>query len=115
MHEGTPNGQSLRNNDSLKLLIKGFHNINLPPRKLWPEWDLEVVLDALNTEPFHFQPVLSATLRNFTIKTAFLLVLTSSRRVSEIHVVGGGSYCLAPPQWGFPILQIVISSKNQKK
>ncbi len=90
IHEGTPDGYSLRHDDSLKLLIEGFHNTRPPARKLWPEWDLDVVLDALNDVPF--EPALAATLRDFTIKTSFLLALSSGRRASELHALAIGDH-----------------------
>ncbi len=90
IHEGTPDGLSLRHDNSLKLLIEGFHNSNPPPRKVWPSWDLEKVLDALNTQPY--EPALAATLRNCTIKTAFLLALASGRRASELHALSIGEH-----------------------
>ena len=85
IHAGCTDGTSLRSSDSLKLLIEGFNNVNPPPRKIPPQWDLEIVLDALNRPPF--EPALSATLRDFTLKTTFLLTLSSGRRVSEIHAL----------------------------
>ena len=90
IHEGTPEGLSLRHDNSLKLLIEGFHNSNPPPRKIWPSWDLEKVLDSLNSVPY--EPALAATLRNWTVKTVFLLALASGRRSSELHALAIGEH-----------------------
>ena len=85
IHEGTPDGSSLRDSDALRLLIEGMHNSAPPRRKIWPSWDLDLVLEALNKLPY--EPILSASLRDVTIKTAFLLAIASGRRASEIHAL----------------------------
>ena len=51
-----------------------------------------MVLDALNEEPY--EPASAAPLRDFTIKTAFLLALASGRRSSELHALGIGDYII---------------------
>lgn len=80
---------SLHRDSALKLLIEGMHNTNPPRRKIWPAWDLDVVLDALNELPF--EPIRSASLLDTSIKTAFLVTLASGRRSSEIHALSIGS------------------------
>jgi len=85
IHEGTPGGGSLRDDNTLKLLLEGMHNSAPPKRRIWPSWDLDQVLGALNQLPF--EPILSATIRDVAIKTAFLIALASGRRCSEIHAL----------------------------
>jgi hypothetical protein len=50
-----------------------------------PTWDLPFVLDALMRYPY--EPLEKASLENLTLKTAFLVAVTSGRRISEIHAV----------------------------
>ena len=97
LHVGCPDGKLLKDDYSLILLIEGFHNSDPPQRKVCPAWDLEVVLEALNKAPY--EPALSATLRHFTIKTIFLLALSSARRVSELHAISVDSM-IWPTQGG---------------
>jgi integrase len=51
-----------------------------------------VVLEALNNEPF--EPALSSSLRDFTIKTAFLIAVASGRRSSELHALSIEDYLI---------------------
>ena len=92
IHVGTPSGESIKHNDTLKLLIEGMHNSAPPRRNVWPEWDLGTVLDALNQHPY--EPMLSATIRDTAIKTAFLIAISSGRRASEIHALAIGSHAV---------------------
>ena len=52
-----------------------------------PAWDLRLVLQFL-TGP-RYEPLESASLADLTHKTAFLLLLASGRRASEIHALSG--------------------------
>ena len=65
--------------------MKGLTNLNPQPRVRVPTWDLEVVLSALKKPPFY--PLKDADLKHLTLRTAFLLALTSTRRASEIHAL----------------------------
>ena len=56
-----------------------------------PSWDLDVVLGALNSPPF--EPLGGADLKWLSIKTAFLLAVTSARRVSELHALSVHDDC----------------------
>ena len=49
---------------------KGVFNFRPPSVKLLPEWDLKVVLDALQKPPF--EPLKQADLKFVTYKTNFL-------------------------------------------
>lgn len=58
-----------------------------PPRKtLYPKWDLPLVLNTLAAPPF--APTEDCALENITLKAAFLVAVTSGRRVSEIQALG---------------------------
>lgn len=55
------------------------------PAKHFPNWDLSVVLQALTKEPF--EPLQRISLRNLTLKTLFLVAITSARRIGELHAL----------------------------
>lgn len=57
--------------------IQPQHHSTIPP------WDLNTVLAALTSTPF--EPLQDCSLRNLTLKTVFLLAITSARRVGEIQ------------------------------
>jgi hypothetical protein len=64
-------------------------NISRPiARKVWPSWDLPIVLQKLNEAPF--EPIQSASLRDVALKTSFLLAIASGRRCSELHALAVG-------------------------
>lgn len=50
-----------------------------------PPWDLDVVLSALQREPF--EPLETAELKWLSLKTAFLLAIVSAKRVGELHAL----------------------------
>ena len=51
-----------------------------------PQWDLGVVLEALNKPPY--EPLLEASFKYLTFKTFFLLAMASAGRRSELHALG---------------------------
>ena len=64
-----------------------------PPRApRAPAWDLTMVLDALCMPPF--EPLAQAELKWLSCKTAFLLAITSAKRVSELHALSVSDSCL---------------------
>ncbi|XP_070582571.1 uncharacterized protein [Erythrolamprus reginae] len=69
----------------IKDFLKGAANTNPPPIHRFPSWDLSLVLKALTGPPF--EPLRSIALRLLTIKTAFLVAITSARRVSDISAL----------------------------
>lgn len=48
----------------------------------YPIWDLNLVLQSLTSSPF--EPIKDTSLRHLTLKLAFLIAVTSARRVSEL-------------------------------
>ncbi|XP_072006316.1 uncharacterized protein [Engystomops pustulosus] len=48
-------------------------------------WDLSLVLNALIKEPF--EPISSASVKNLTLKTVFLVAITSARRLGELQAI----------------------------
>lgn len=66
----------------LSSLIRAFGVERPVTRKLFPDWDLSVVLRALRDAPY--EPLCSASLEVLTQKTVFLLALASGRRRGEL-------------------------------
>jgi hypothetical protein len=76
---------------------KGFRALRPPRRIIVPPWDLAVVLAALREPPY--EPLGSADLKNITVKTAFLIAITSVRRVSELQALSAAPpYCTVNPR-----------------
>ncbi|XP_018425159.1 PREDICTED: nucleolar protein 6 [Nanorana parkeri] len=50
-----------------------------------PQWNLSTVLQVLTAAPF--EPLDEVSLRNLTLKTVFLVAITSARRVSELQAL----------------------------
>ena len=50
-----------------------------------PSWNLEVVLSSLKKSPY--DPIERADLKSITLKTVFLVAITSARRASELHAL----------------------------
>lgn len=60
-----------------------------------PPWDLDLVLGALERPPF--KPLQQAGLKWLSLKTAFLLAITSARRISELQALSGSGGGAASP------------------
>lgn len=60
----------------------GASNLRPPVMHRYPTWDLTKVLNALSQCPF--EPFLEASLRYLSYKVAFLVAVTSARRISEL-------------------------------
>ena len=62
------------------------HKICHPPVKLRvPPWDLQAILVALGEE--HFEPLRQVDMEHLTYKMLFLVALSSTRRISELHAL----------------------------
>ena len=73
---------------SLPLVTKWLHGytaMNPPRRNIAPPWELNIVLEALREPPF--EPLGKAEPIFLTWKTAFLIAITSARRVSELQAL----------------------------
>lgn len=64
-------------------LLKGVFNSRPPQVKLVPEWDLLKVLEAVQKKPF--EPIHKASLKLVTLKTVFMIAITSFRRCSDLQ------------------------------
>jgi len=68
-----------------------------PPPVVLPTWSLQPVLDCLTKYPW--EPIHEIDLKYLTLKTVFLLAVTSARRVSELQALclDGGCYRFITP------------------
>ena len=67
--------------------VRGIGLLSVKDKQKTPSWDIRVVLTYLmSTE---FEPLASASLRNLTLKTCFLIALASGRRASEVLNLSG--------------------------
>jgi hypothetical protein len=64
-------------------ILKGVFNQRPPSARLVPEWDLIKVLDALQRKPF--EPLNKACLKIISLKTVFLIAITSFRRCGDLQ------------------------------
>lgn len=69
----------------IKNFLKGVFRLRPPRKEIVPRWELGLVLEALCEEPF--EPASEASLQAWTLKTAFLLAITSAARVSELQAL----------------------------
>ncbi|KAK0147854.1 hypothetical protein N1851_012468 [Merluccius polli] len=76
----------------VSLFLKGALRLRPPQAQRAPAWDLPLVLDALCLPPF--EPLAQAELKWVSAKTAFLLAITSARRVGELHALSVSESCL---------------------
>ena len=58
-----------------------------------PKWDLQTVLGSLCHPPY--EPMTSADLKCVSNKTAFLLAITSAKRVGELHALSMSDNCMS--------------------
>lgn len=74
--------------------------MNPTPVKRVPTWDLAIVLRALTKEPF--EPMATISLKLLSIKTLFLVAVTSARRLSEfgaLRILGRRVSLVALAKW----------------
>ena len=77
--------RDLRNDPYLNALMTNFSNERPKNSKMYPSWDLAIVLKSLMKAPY--EPLGSASLEHVTMKTLLLLLLASGCRRSEIHAL----------------------------
>ena len=77
--------EDLGKDKDLTALILSFYRERPRALKTQPPWDLSVVLWTLTQAPF--EPLDSISLKLLTWKTAFLLLLASGARRSEVHAL----------------------------
>lgn len=73
---------SLTSRPLIRQFLRGASNLRPAPLHRYPTWDLPRVLDALTRAPF--EPLREVGLRFLSYKVAFLLAITSARRISDL-------------------------------
>ena len=94
-------------------LIKGVFNSRPPQVKLLPEWDLELVLKALETEPF--EPINGVSLKYLTYKTVFLMAITTFRRCSDLQSLRIDSKSMTIQGQGITFVRHGLSKQDRQK
>ncbi|XP_072009229.1 uncharacterized protein [Engystomops pustulosus] len=69
----------------VKRFIKAASRLKPQTVKKSSAWDLTLVLNALMKEPF--EPIDSSSVKNLTLKTVFLIAITSARRLGELQAI----------------------------
>ncbi|XP_069839364.1 uncharacterized protein [Dendropsophus ebraccatus] len=67
----------------IKRFVKAASRLCPTVKSKIPPWDLNLVLNGLTTKPF--EPLVESHIKFLSYKLAFLLAITSARRVSEIR------------------------------
>jgi hypothetical protein len=69
----------------IKEFLKGAFNRRPPVKDPFPKWDLNLVLNALVEDPY--EPIDKISLGDLSMKTVFLVAITSARRGCEIQAL----------------------------
>lgn len=75
----------LAENKYIKRFMRAASRLVPTRRNTTPPWDLSLVLNALTKSPF--EPIDEISLKHLTLKTAFLVAITSARRVGELSAL----------------------------
>ena len=78
----------------LKDVVRGVTLRDARSPKLFPAWDLRLVLESLRSDPY--EPISTCKLESLTHKTVFLISLASARRCSEVHALKYDSITFEP-------------------
>ncbi|KAK0139592.1 hypothetical protein N1851_023527 [Merluccius polli] len=90
-HEGV-DGATVGCRRLVSLFLRGALRLR-PPRTLRaPAWDLPLVLEAMSLPPF--EPLTQVGLKWLSMKVAFLLAITSAKRVGELQAPSVAETCL---------------------
>ncbi|XP_034278399.1 uncharacterized protein LOC117668538 [Pantherophis guttatus] len=73
---------SLSQHPLIRRFLRGATNLCPPVLHRYPTWDLSIVLNSLTSAPY--EPLRTTSLRLLTCKVAFLVAITSARRISEL-------------------------------
>ena len=74
------------------LFLRGAPWLRLPRTLRAPAWDLPLVLEAMSSPPF--EPLTQVGLKWLSMKVAFLLAITSEKRVGELQALSVAETCL---------------------
>ncbi|CAC5420600.1 unnamed protein product [Mytilus coruscus] len=92
-------------------LLRGVFNSRPPKVNLVPEWDLQTVLDMLQTSPF--EPLLKADVKCLTYKVVFLTAITTFRRCSDIQALRIGEGFVNVQKKGLVFLRPGLSKQDR--
>ncbi|KAL0186045.1 hypothetical protein M9458_017715, partial [Cirrhinus mrigala] len=84
--------RSVRKHDLVIRFLRGAWRLNHPRLRLIPSWDLSVVLQALQEDPF--EPLQSVDLSALSMKMALLTALASVKRVGDLRALSVNVSCL---------------------
>ncbi len=84
--------QSLGRNQLETRFLWGIRRLRPPVRPRMPTWDLSVVLEALSKAPI--EPLEEVPLIFLTVKTVFILTISSLKRVSDLQALSVAPSCL---------------------
>ncbi|KAG6936020.1 hypothetical protein G0U57_013534, partial [Chelydra serpentina] len=76
---------SVFSNPMVTRFLKGLERLHPPVRRPVPTWDLNLVITRLMGAPF--EPMATCSMLYLSWKTAFLVAITSARRVSELRAL----------------------------
>ena len=76
----------------VSLFLRGALRLRPPTAMRSPVWDLPLVLEALSSPPF--EPLGQGGFKWLSMKAAFLLAITSAKRVGELHALSVSDTCL---------------------
>lgn len=91
-HHAMIGNATVGSHNLVSLFLKGAQRLNPPSALRTPAWELDLVLDTLCGPPF--EPLARAELKWLSYKTAFLLAITSAKRVSELHALSVSNTCM---------------------
>ena len=80
-------GRSFSDDPLLRDIVRGASLRDAKAPRLFPAWDLFLVLAHLRESPY--EPIRKCSLKHLSEKTAFLISLASGRRCSEVHALSG--------------------------
>ncbi|KAL0172912.1 hypothetical protein M9458_033223, partial [Cirrhinus mrigala] len=78
-------GRLVGKHDSVIRFLRGARRLNPPRLHLVPSWDLAVLLQGLQQDPF--EPLQSVELDALSLKTGLLTALTSVKRVGDLQAL----------------------------
>ena len=93
-------------------LLKGVFHSRPPKTKLLPEWDLQMVLNMLQKEPF--EPLSEASLKLTTYKAVFLMAISTFRRCSDLQSLRLGEGSVSVQKKGVTFIRHGLSKQDRQ-
>lgn len=91
-HHSLVDGRSVGSHALVGRFLKGALRLRPPRLTRAPSWDLPLVLEGLCSPPF--EPLDGAQLRWVSVKAAFLLAISSAKRIGELHALSVAGNCI---------------------